>query len=224
MGKDRAGQKIRLIIFDWDGTLADTTNPIIENLQQAFARCGLPVPEADLVRPLIGYSLPRMLQILAPGAGGCQREALAEHYASLYLHPSNRQDRLLFADALPVLETLRRQGFLLAVATGKGRCGLDKAVSQSGTARFWSATACAGEHPSKPAPDMVLALCGELDVEPAQSLVVGDTVFDMQMAQAAGARAAAVATGAHSRAALQAAPQIAILSGLAELPGLLRQL
>lgn len=214
----------RLIIFDWDGTLADTTNPIIENLQRAFADCGLTVPEADTIRPLIGYSLPRMLQILASDAGEHQKEALAERYAALYLHPSNLQDKLLFADALPVLEALEKQGFLLAVATGKGRGGLDKAIGQSGTGRFWSATACAGEYPSKPAPDMILALCGELGIEPADGLMVGDTVFDMQMAASAGARGVAVATGAHGRSLLQAAPQIGILSRLAELPDFLRRL
>ena len=149
--------KPKLIIFDWDGTLADTTNPIIHTFQQSFADCGLPVPEADQIRPLIGYSLSGIIRRLAHNVSEHVQETLIETYAAHYLNPNNR-NMTLFPEALPCLQRLKQQGYWLAVATGKGRSGLDRSIEQTGTQAFWLETACASEYPSKPAPDMVLAL------------------------------------------------------------------
>ena len=142
--------KPELIIFDWDGTLADTTRPIIRTFQQSFADCGLKAPDADAIRALIGYSLPEIIFRLAPDAGEHLREELAETYAAHYLNPNNH-NMTLFPEAIPCLNTLKQQGFWLAVATGKGRTGLDRSIMQTGTADFWMATACASEYASKPA-------------------------------------------------------------------------
>ena len=188
----------KLLIFDWDGTLADTTNPIIETVQQAFYECGLATPPADRIRNLIGRSLMQMMQQLAPSAGMSKHEELVETYAAHYLNPNNRHMRL-FPDVPPTLERLREAGYWLSVATGKGRSGLNQAIAQTGTGDFWLATACASECPSKPAPDMVWRLCDELGVMPSESIVIGDTAFDLEMAAHAGARGIGVATGAHSR-------------------------
>ena len=136
--------KPELIIFDWDGTLADTTRPIIRTFQQSFADCGLKAPDADVIRALIGYSLPEIIFRLAPNAGEHLREELAETYAAHYLNPNNH-NMTLFPEAIPCLNTLKQQGFWLAVATGKGRTGLDRSIMQTGTADFWMATACASE-------------------------------------------------------------------------------
>lgn len=215
--------KPKLIIFDWDGTLADTTGPIVSAFRQTFADCGLPVPEAGRIRPLIGYSLVKIIRHLAPDAGLHRQEQLAETYARHYLNPNNH-DMELFDAALPCLQTLKRQGYWLAVATGKGRSGLDQAIAQTGTAAFWLATACASEHPSKPAPDMVFRLCGELRLGPADALVVGDTVYDLEMAANAGARAVGVATGAHPAGQLQQADCLTVLNDLGGLPAFLETL
>ena len=165
----------KLIIFDWDGTLADTTQPIIDTT-----------------------------------------------YSSHYLNPNNR-NMMLFPDALPCLDKLKAQGYWLAVATGKGRAGLDGAISQTATGGYWLATACAGEYSSKPSPEMVFGLCGELGLDPKEALVVGDTAHDLHMAANAGAAAVGVATGAHSREQLLGAPHLAVLDDLSELPGFLAQ-
>ncbi|WP_107854745.1 HAD hydrolase-like protein [Neisseria elongata] len=212
----------KLLIFDWDGTLADTTNPIIETVQQAFYECGLAKPPADRIRNLIGRSLMQMMQQLAPSAGMSKHEELVETYAAHYLNPNNRHMRL-FPDVLPTLERLREAGYWLSVATGKGRSGLNQAIAQTGTGDFWLATACASECPSKPAPDMVWRLCDELGVMPSESIVIGDTAFDLEMAAHAGARGIGVATGAHSRETLQSAPNIGILSCFGELEGFLQR-
>lgn len=211
----------KLVIFDWDGTLADTTNPIIQTTQQTFIDCGYAAPEADAIRTLIGYSLPRIIQQLAPNLSTHQYEELIEVYTAHHFNPNN-QNMQLFPSAISTLQTLQQQGYWLAVATGKGRNGLNKAIEQTQTADFWLATTCASECPSKPAPDMVFKLCEELGVMPSESVVVGDTTFDMEMAYHAGAHGVAVCTGAHSREALAQSPQIAILTDLAQLPDFLK--
>jgi HAD hydrolase, family IA, variant 1 len=130
----------------------------------------------------------------------------------------------LFTEALPCLQRLKQQGYWLAVATGKGRSGLDKAIAQTDTQAFWLETACASEYPSKPAPDMVLALCDRLGVEPEEAIVVGDTTHDLEMAANAKIRAIAVTTGAHTAQQLSALPHAAMLNSLAELPDVLETL
>ena len=195
----------KLIIFDWDGTLADTTAPIIATMQAAFEEHGLDSPAADEIRPFIGYSLARIVESLAPNLGEETREKIMRTYAGHYLNPNNHNMRL-FDSALPCLETL------------------DGAIAQTGTADYWLATRCASECPSKPAPDMVLELCDAVGLRPSEALVVGDTTFDLEMAANARARAVAVATGAHSAAQLQSAPCLAVLNNLNELPAFLRTL
>lgn len=203
----------KLIIFDWDGTLADTTQPIIDTMRRSFAECGFPPPEAERVRSLIGYSLPEIIRDLLEMPSETAVADIARTYSAHYLNPNNR-NMTLFPDALPCLDKLKAQGFRLAVATGKGRAGLDNAISQTATGGYWLATACAGEYPSKPSPEMVFGICEE-------ALVVGDTAHDLHMAANAGAAAVGVATGAHSREQLLSAPHLAVLDGLSELPGFL---
>lgn len=213
----------KLIIFDWDGTLADTTHPITAAFQQSFLDCGLPAPDAPAIRALIGYNLPTIIRRLASTLSEHKQEELAETYAAYYLNPNNRNMQL-FDDALPCLQTLKEQGYWLAVATGKGRTGLNQAIAQTGTAGFWLATACASEQPSKPAPDMVFKLCDELGLMPSESIVIGDTTHDLEMAAHAGAPAVGITTGAHSAEQLRTRPHLAILNRLSELPGFLSSL
>lgn len=215
--------KPKLIIFDWDGTLADTTQPIILTMQKAFAECGLSAPADSTIRPLIGKSLTGIIHALAPQLSGETQDKIARTYMQSSLNPNNHNMKL-FPDALACLNALQEKNYWLAVATGKGRSGLNKAIEQTGTAHYWLATRCASECPQKPAPEMVLELCEELGVAPQDALVVGDTVYDLEMASYAGARAAAVSTGAHSAEQLKSAPNLAVLSSLSELPDLLDKL
>lgn len=213
---------LKLVIFDWDGTLADTTLPIIRAMQSACVENGLPVPEDHAVRRLIGYSLDQVLALLLPEYDPAVRRRVGDAYRNSTHNPI-RNTMTLFADALPCLRQLREAGYYLAVATGKGRAGLDKAVAESQTADLWYATRCASECPSKPAPDMVLEICSELAVRPSESLVVGDTSFDLEMAANAGAQGIGITTGAHDLGMLRSAPHTAIISSLAELPPLLAE-
>lgn len=213
----------KLVIFDWDGTLADTTNPIITTFQHSFQACGLPVPEADRIRPLIGYNLPTIVRHLMPDLPLRQQEEVIETYASHYLNPNNH-NMTLFPNAITCLQTLQAQGYWLAVATGKGRTGLNKSIAQTQTAAFWMATTCASEQPSKPAPDMVLKLCDELGLQPSETVVIGDTSHDLDMAANAGAAAIAMTTGAHTVEQLLLRPHLAILDDLSDLPPFLATL
>ncbi|WP_274570782.1 HAD-IA family hydrolase [Neisseria leonii] len=210
----------QVIIFDWDGTLADTAGPIVAAMRAAFAENGLTPPPSETVRQLIGYSLPVMVARLAADCDSSVQARIMRSYMLGTLNPNNGGMRL-FDDALPCLDALKTAGFRLAVATGKGRAGLDKAIVQTGTADYWETTCCADECPSKPAPDMVREICGELGVLPSCVWVVGDTVYDVQMALAAGAQAVAVTTGAHDEAQLRQANPSAVIGCLAELPALL---
>ena len=213
----------KLIIFDWDGTLADTTQPIIHTMQAAFQTCGFNAPADDAIRLHIGNSLHGIIAQLAPQLNAAQQQQIAQAYTVSYLNPNNH-NMTLFDDARACLDTLQQQGYGLAVATGKGRIGLNQAIAQTDTTHYWLTTRCASECPAKPAPDMVLEICDELGIEPADALVVGDTTYDLEMAAHARCRAVAVCTGAHSPATLQSAPHVALIQRLAELPAVLLRL
>lgn len=206
----------KLIIFDWDGTLCDSTAAIAANMQQAFRDCRLDAPSADAVRHLIGRSLHQVIRELAPDLSEPQHAELSRAYQVRAHQPD--QTAVLFPEALPCLHTLQQQGYWLAVATGKGRKGLNLAIRETGTADFWFATRCADESAAKPAPDMVLEICNELGIAPADTVIIGDTTYDLDMAANARAAAIAVLTGAHSRELLSARPHLAVLNNLSELP------
>lgn len=207
----------KLIIFDWDGTLADTTAAIITTMQACFTEAGLTPPIAQDIQTLIGYSLPAMVQQLAPEADIATQQKLVHAYMHHQLNP-NSQTNLFFPDIRACLDALKQAGYWLAVATGKGRIGLDKSIAASQTANDWLATRCASECASKPAPDMVWQICDELGISPNEAIVVGDTTHDLDMAANAGAYAIGITTGAHSEEALKSRPHLAIIHHLSELP------
>lgn len=148
--------------------------PLSKPCRPHLKKTGSTHPPPMEIRPFIGYSLARIVASLAPHADEAMHEKLVHTYAGHYLNPNNHNMRL-FDSAIPCLETLKQQGYWLAVATGKGRSGLDGAIAQTGTADYWLATRCASECPSKPAPDMVLELCDAVGLRPSEALVVGDT-------------------------------------------------
>ena len=212
----------QLIIFDWDGTLADTTAPIIRTMQAAFQECGWPPPADEAVKPLIGNSLAGIIARLLPEGDAAQQAEIARAYSLSTLNPNN-QNMMLFADALPCLDALKQKGYWLAVATGKGRRGLDMAMAETGSAGFFLATRTVDECAAKPQPEMVLSICEELGVPVSRTLVIGDTSHDLNMAYNAGCQAVAVTTGAHEAHQLQSAPHRALLGSLTELAGWLQQ-
>jgi phosphoglycolate phosphatase len=204
-----------LLVFDWDGTLMDSAAAITTSLRTACADLELPVPSEERARYVIGLGLSDALKYLLPELPAVGYPALLERYR----HHFQRQDRdtTLFRGAPQMLQALREAGFLLAVATGKSRRGLDRALAATGLETMFHATRCADESFSKPHPGMLLWLLDELNVERERTLMIGDTSHDMEMAAAAEVPRLGVAYGAHPRANLLPHQPVACLDTFTEL-------
>jgi phosphoglycolate phosphatase len=208
-------RRYRLIVFDWDGTLADSTAMIARAIQDALRDMGEPVPEEHAARYVIGLGLADALRTVAPNLPTRRHSELAAHYRKHYLA---REDEVpLFAGAEEMLETLESAGHLLAVATGKSRLGLDRVLERNGLSGRFHATRCADEGFPKPHPDMLLHLMGRLGVEAADTLMIGDTTHDLELARNAGVSGVAVTYGAHDFQGLSRMSPLATVDSLSEL-------
>ena len=215
-----APRRFPFIVFDWDGTLVDSTAIIADSLQQACRDVGEPVPAAIDARYVIGLGLADALRIVAPGL---PRERHPELVARYRHHFVTRDARIaLFDGVRELLAELEAAGFRLGIATGKSRAGLDRALAQQGIGGHFTATRCADEGFPKPHPDMLVHLMDRAGVAPHETLMIGDTTHDLELARNAGAAALAVAYGAHeSEGLLQLAP-LATVHSIAELRAWLR--
>lgn len=207
----RTERRYALIVFDWDGTLIDSAATIVECMQSAARDLGLPVPERERASHVIGLGLKDALHHAVPSLKPDRYLEFAERYRDHFIA---REDAMqLFPGVRELLERLSRRGYRLAIATGKTRRGLDRAVLASGLADHFSASRCADETRSKPNPAMLIELMRELATGAPHSLMIGDTTHDLEMAHNAGVDALAVTYGAHPAAALQAlAPQRCVAS------------
>nr|WP_218584123.1 HAD-IA family hydrolase [Pseudomonas akapageensis] len=191
----------KLLIFDWDGTLADSVGRIVEAMNMAARAGGYPERDDVAIKGIIGMALPEAIHTLYPELSDEQliafRQRYAESYVALDAEPSP-----LFPGVLESLEAFRADGYQLAVATGKARRGLDRVLRSHGWEDFFDITRAADETRGKPHPlmlEQILAHCG---VGPAQALMVGDSSFDLLMARNAGMDSVAVGYGALSLEAL----------------------
>lgn len=195
-------KRFDLLVFDWDGTLMDSAGTIVSSIQNACRDLELPVPSDAASRHVIGLGLREAMEALVPGldAEACQR--LVERYRHYYLG----QDRHipLFEGVAQAIAGMRDAGFLLAVATGKSRRGLDRALEHTGLGAYFHSTRCADECFSKPHPCMIEQIMDELGVAPARTVMIGDTSHDLQMAINAGVDALGAGYGAHPKAHLEA--------------------
>jgi phosphoglycolate phosphatase len=212
---DLAPRRYKLIVFDWDGTLADSTRLIAGAIQRACEATGCAVPSETDARYVIGLGLADALAHVAPGLSADRQRELAAHYRHHYLA---REDAIpLFDGARSLLDDLDGAGYLLGVATGKSRAGLDRAIAHHALRGRFHATRCADEGFPKPHPDMLLTLMDRLAVAPAQTLMIGDTTHDLELARNAGAQAVAVAYGAHDVDGLASRAPLATVHSVAEL-------
>lgn len=206
---------LKLVVFDWDGTLVDSTRAIVIAMQYAAADLGLPVPSSQQAAHVIGLGLHDALRLAVPALTAAQLPAYIERYRVHYL---SRDAQLgAFEGIEPMLDALEQAGVAMAVATGKSRQGLDRALSQFDWRRRFVATRCADEGEPKPHPWMLEDLAVELGLEPADMLMVGDTTHDLGMARAAGAAAIGVTYGAHDRAQLLLEPALALVDNVPSL-------
>ncbi len=211
---------IRLVIFDWDGTLADSTGAIVRAMQHAAPICGLPVPEPAAVLDIIGLGLPEAIFRIWPEIDAAQMAALRDAYSRHYIAEAEYSSRL-FPGVEATLSELRGYGMHLAVATGKSRRGLDRALGRTGLAAHFVVTRCADEGAGKPDPEMLHRILEHTGTDPEQAVMVGDTEYDLDMAARAGMPAVGVSFGAHDAERLLAYNPIAILERIADLVPLL---
>jgi phosphoglycolate phosphatase len=204
-----------LIVFDWDGTVMDSTAVIVQSIQQAARDLGLPVPEDAIASHVIGLGLTDALSIAVPGLPKPDYPRLVERYVAHWRMHEN--DLILFAGMRELLDDLKAQDYRLAVATGKSRAGLDRALAQGGIGHVFDWTRCADETHSKPHPQMLYDLMERLDAEPRRTLMIGDTTHDSQMAHNAGVDALSVTYGAHPREQLETLAPRAVLESVQEL-------
>ena len=186
-----------LVIFDWDGTLSDSTGRIVEAMQGAAGKLGIEEPASAAVRDIIGLGLPEAVQILFPTLPDKAQVALGDAYSAHYRH-LDREPCDLFPGAMPMLEQLRGRGWQLAVATGKSRRGLDRVLGALGLSDFFDATRCADETASKPDPMMLRQILAELECVAEQAVMVGDSEYDLAMARSGGMTSIGVSFGVHS--------------------------
>ena len=220
-------EKLRLVIFDVDGTLVDSQGDILGAMRRAFEAVGRPVPDRSAVLGIVGLSLDVAMARLAPDTTEQTRDQLVEGYKQAYIemraHVGAAQSSPLYPGARDMLDHLHgRDNILLGVATGKSRRGLDKLIEAHGLEKFFITQQVADFHPSKPHPSMVLQAVADAGVDPHDTVMVGDTSFDMDMAASAGVHGIGVAWGYHPVSALTAASRV--ISDFAALPGALSQL
>ncbi|MDT3708396.1 MAG: HAD-IA family hydrolase [Thiobacillus sp.] len=207
-------KQFELLIFDWDGTLMDSAGVIVDSIQRACEDIGLPIPGERASRQIIGLGLMQALQTLLPGLPAADYPRLVERYRHHYL--GRDADIPLFAGVASGIRELAANGFQLAVATGKSRIGLERALDASGLGAWFVATRCADQTHSKPHPAMVLELIDELDADPARTLVIGDTSHDLLMAANAGVASLGVTYGAHEAGDLHPHAPVALVDSFIE--------
>lgn len=214
-----------IVIFDWDGTLCDSVEQIVDAMQAAAEACALPVPEAAAVRHIIGLSLVTAMPLLFPASSAAQREAMQAAYARCYVALDQGPARL-HEGAMDTLEWLRGAGFELAVATGKSRRGLDRVLQNLGMQDYFHCTRCADETRSKPHPLMLEEILVERGIAVETAWMVGDSEYDLEMARNIGMPSVGVTFGVHSPEQLSRHQPRALvdrLHDLRTLPALLAQ-
>ncbi|WP_336579263.1 HAD family hydrolase [Alcaligenes sp. CHO6] len=203
------------VLFDWDGTVMDSTYSIASSIQLASADLELPVPSIQQASWVIGLSLESALYRAVPDLTAEQMPLFLERYRH---HFMQRDPHIkLFDGILPFMGELRGRQIALGVATGKSRQGLDRVLQQVNLSTFFDATRCADETRSKPDPEMLHQLLAELMLEPEQVLMVGDTVHDIHMAANAGMDSVAVTYGAHDPQTLAKAEPTVMVDNVAQM-------
>jgi phosphoglycolate phosphatase len=185
-----------LLIFDWDGTLSDSTSKIVTCLQKAAETAGFPVLEDHVICNIIGLGLPEAMERLYPDLNVGEKEQIRLHYVEHFL-AADQIPSPFFSGVMDGLQRLRAANFTMAVATGKSRRGLDRVLDKLDMRRYFDASRCADETHSKPHPLMLEELLSEMNTAADQAIMVGDTEYDMEMAQNANIHSVAVSYGAH---------------------------
>ncbi|WP_461516372.1 HAD family hydrolase [Porticoccus sp.] len=210
----------KLLVFDWDGTLCDSLSRIVLCIRCAAEEVGLPAPTDDAARDIVGLGLVDALETLFPGIGREQIFAMRDSYSRHFVE-FDQEPSPFFDGVFETLESLREEGYLLTVATGKSRRGLDRVLQARGLTDFFHGSRCADETAGKPDPKMLLELMAEFRVPPLSTLMVGDTEYDLAMAVSAGTPSVAVSYGAHHHDRLLQYRPLACIAQFSELKSII---
>jgi len=214
-------RRFDLIVFDWDGTLFDSTALIVQSIQAACRDIDVPVPSEQQAAWVIGLSLRAAMEHAVPGLAPERYPLMADRYRHHYFQ---RQHALaLFPGVLAMLHALKARHHWVAVATGKSRSGLDEVLATDELRGVFDGTRTADETRSKPDPQMLIELMREFGAAPERTLMIGDTTHDLQLAANAGTASIAVSYGAHPPSAFGAHAPIFTAHTVAELAGWLEQ-
>jgi len=211
----------RLAIFDCDGTLVDSQANICRAVEDAFAEARIAVPSRDAIRRIVGLSLVEAMQALLPESDDADHRTLAQGYKDKFvaLRASGALDEEPLFDGIgDLVERMAADGWLLGVATGKSDRGLAHVLATHGLTRHFVTLQTSDRHPSKPHPAMVMAAIAEAGADPARTVMIGDTTFDVMMALNADVRAIGVGWGYHAADELTAAGAHGVALAVAELP------
>lgn len=207
----------QLLIFDWDGTLADTTHHIVETMQSTAKALNFPIPEVAAIRRGIGLGPLESLRLLYPDLPTTDLHIIYQAFQDKYFSSDRFARTVLFTGALATLTKLKVEGYFLAIATGKSRRGLNEAMDTLSLKQLFAATRTADETSSKPNPMMLHEILDELNIEAEQALMIGDSEFDMQLARNAKVPALAVSYGVGEREELMQLNPVDCLDDITEL-------
>lgn len=214
---------MKVAIFDWDGTVVDSIEHIASSLHQAAADLGFPTLEKAAYRNIIGLGMVDALKALYPGVEDPDIEAIRQAY-SRYFFAKEATPQQIFAGMEPLISELRDAGIGRAVATGKSRRGLDAALHSSGLREHFDVTRCADETRSKPDPRMLEEILAFYQLSPKDAVMIGDTTYDLEMAQRLGMPSIGVRWGVHDDALLSRYSPVALVSTTRELQDVLARL
>jgi len=216
---------MKLAVFDCDGTLVDGQADVCWAMRRAFERAGLPAPNDNEVRRMVGLSLPIAIRELAPDLEENRQRAVVEFYKSSYRarREEGLLDEPLYDGIAELLHSLRDDGWSLAVATGKSDRGLQACLTSHGLIDLFVSLQTADRHPSKPHPAMLEAALFEATAQPGQAVMIGDTSFDIDMGRAAGVTAIGVAWGYHTPQELIQCGAVGVADSVAQLGQILRE-
>lgn len=210
-----------LVVFDWDGTLLDSTAAIVRAIQAASRAVGVAEPSDERARYVIGMGLRDALMHAVPELPESRYDDLVAAYRHHYL--SGDHELTLFSGVESLLHSLQSENRWVAVATGKSRLGLDRALGHSGLARYFDTTRTADETRSKPHPQMLEEIMRQFAIEPERTLMIGDTTHDLLMAKNAGASGLAVTHGAHPLNALLECQPAGVVNSISEMTDWIRK-
>jgi phosphoglycolate phosphatase len=216
-----ATKQYTFVIFDWDGTLMDSTARIISCMQTTAKLAMLPIPTDAQVKSIIGLSMDTVLEIIFPTASKEEKIKLTDIYREQYIHLDTTPTPL-FKGTLSLLSWLKEQGVLLAVATGKARVGLNRALQSVDMLNYFEYSICADEAESKPSAEMVNRLLQQTGKSAVETLMVGDSIHDLGMATNAGVDSVGVTCGASSYDELMTHSPVKILEEVIQMKSLFR--